>query len=513
VLSDVVAHYLDTVTEREFDGPFMALLAAHGFSDVHLLHGNYEFGKDLIAKRSHEGVVHQYAFQTKAGDLGMPEWRAVRSQIDEMRFNDLAHPSFDSALARAAVLVCTGRLTGGAPLDAQQYQQRLAERSEVSFAVWDRQELIGMLSNAPECGLAGSNQGALLGLIGAIDDRTVTDTRLERYTRRWVDRELVPLGRISVEAAVIANRLRCTDRLDLAALAAICLLRAARVALGLGDPTGEQVAASARRLFASYARLLWQAVEEHVDDPMGFARASGGAIDFIAYPVRCCRVIEILGLLGLLVRGDDPSEADQITTILASFIQSQPGASHPASDRWAVSLIAPALLLADSHQSVIVQQLESVVRWVADRYEGAPGLAAPRATPDEEIIQLFGGPLEGLPLTDRDESYIATVVLDVAALLGLGDLYNLARNDFLAVGANPTNLIADESQARYGAHEAGLRLQATIPYREPYPGVDEPVAPHHARAEGPDPAWDVLALSSLTRDRHDIAALKELLGR
>src|SRR5277367_2174768 len=50
VLRDVVAGFLDTVTEREFDAPLIALLAARGFRDVHFLHGAFEFGKDVIAK-------------------------------------------------------------------------------------------------------------------------------------------------------------------------------------------------------------------------------------------------------------------------------------------------------------------------------------------------------------------------------------------------------------------------------------------------------------------------------
>jgi hypothetical protein len=51
MLASVVAGYLDSVEEREFDVPFMALLRAMGFSDVHFLHGAQEFGKDFIAKR------------------------------------------------------------------------------------------------------------------------------------------------------------------------------------------------------------------------------------------------------------------------------------------------------------------------------------------------------------------------------------------------------------------------------------------------------------------------------
>ena len=93
------------VTEREFDAP---LLAA-GFTDVHFLHGVFEFGKDFIAKgpKPPDGdtgtgnpalwVPHQFALQSKAGDLG------------EARLDGLAHPSFDLGLPHAGVLVTTGR--------------------------------------------------------------------------------------------------------------------------------------------------------------------------------------------------------------------------------------------------------------------------------------------------------------------------------------------------------------------------------------------------------------------
>ncbi len=47
LLRDVVAAFLDEVTEREIDAPPLALL---GFYDVHFLHGGFEFGQDFIAK-------------------------------------------------------------------------------------------------------------------------------------------------------------------------------------------------------------------------------------------------------------------------------------------------------------------------------------------------------------------------------------------------------------------------------------------------------------------------------
>jgi hypothetical protein len=51
MLGAVVEHFLDHVSEREFDAPFIALLLKLGFRDVHYLHGQYEFGKDFILER------------------------------------------------------------------------------------------------------------------------------------------------------------------------------------------------------------------------------------------------------------------------------------------------------------------------------------------------------------------------------------------------------------------------------------------------------------------------------
>ncbi len=57
MLDDVIGNYIDSLTEREFDAPFEALLRLHGFNDIHFLHGCFEFGKDFIAKRAEDGVA------------------------------------------------------------------------------------------------------------------------------------------------------------------------------------------------------------------------------------------------------------------------------------------------------------------------------------------------------------------------------------------------------------------------------------------------------------------------
>src|SRR5208283_4143587 len=119
MLDDVIGNYIDSLTEREFDAPFEALLRLHGFVDVHFLHGPFEFGKDFIAKRTEDGVPRQYAFQTKAGNIGLTEWTQCQGQIDMLLRNSLAHPNFDKQMPRFARFVTTGRLVGGAAPAAQ----------------------------------------------------------------------------------------------------------------------------------------------------------------------------------------------------------------------------------------------------------------------------------------------------------------------------------------------------------------------------------------------------------
>src|SRR5260370_4317995 len=145
MLADAIGNYISSLTEREFDAPFIALLRLRGFTDIHFLHGPFEFGKDFIAKRAEDGEEHQYAFQTKAGDIGMFEWNQCRGQIDLLRTDALAHPNFNKALNRRAIFVTTGRLIGGAGLAAQEYAQHLQTLGEAQFSTWDRDTLVELL--------------------------------------------------------------------------------------------------------------------------------------------------------------------------------------------------------------------------------------------------------------------------------------------------------------------------------------------------------------------------------
>jgi len=547
VLRDAVAGFLDTVTEREFDAPLIALLAARGFTDVHFLHGAFEFGKDVIAKgpKPLDGdtgtgdpaswAEHQFAIQSKAGDLGLTEWRAVRPQIDEARLDGLAHPAFDRELPRAAVLVTTGRLTGGAPLQADSYRASELRWGRPGFEIWDRERLLEWLADSPEAGLAGTSDGPILALAGAIDEGTVTFAALERRGRAWLPAAPGSLQeatdpptevtarqrRAAVETAVLGNRLRRRGRTDLAAMTALLLLRVAWCHV-LTEPVGQrpprpETARAAIRMFAGYALELLDQVEPVAKDPRALLDAvSATAFPHAAYPAACARLAEILGLLGLLAQGPaaDAGLADlpaaRISETVADLLEHQPGCHHPVSDGFAVSLIAPVLLTAGHDAAAARHYLCRTAAWTLDRYDpryGGTGLAGTSADPETEVARLLGSAFSNGP-GRRPWSYVATVLADLAAVVPGGrELYADIVNDFVAADASPVLLQADERRAQWRPNGPGGMLTAGVAYTEPLPpnGI---AASHFTEPEPPVPAWDALALASVTRNRHVVQTLR-----
>src|SRR5260370_31964098 len=83
MLAAAFANWISQLNERAFDAAVTELLCAHGFYDLHFTHGAYEFGKDFIAKHD-VPVPTQYAFQSKAGDVGGGEWTKMRGQFEEL---------------------------------------------------------------------------------------------------------------------------------------------------------------------------------------------------------------------------------------------------------------------------------------------------------------------------------------------------------------------------------------------------------------------------------------------
>ena len=158
-----------------------------------------------------------------------------------------------------------------------------------------------------------------------------------------------------------------------------------------------------------------------------------------------------MALHGLLLIDENRDEHIRVTDFLKRFVLGNPGTSHPISDHWAASLAPTALLLwIKGHKSDVEALLKRVIKWVGDRYEQDKlGLAEPYATPEEEVKYLLGNPFEHISISRRSVSYIASVVLDLASALKLAAVYDLARNDFLAVDAMPALVESPDSPGQF----------------------------------------------------------------
>jgi len=523
MLSDVVERYIDSLDEREFDAPFIALLRAMGYWDIHSLHGPFEFGKDFVAKAELNGVVAQFAFQTKAGDINLKSWNESRGQIDMLRTDATAHPSFDTSLPRKAVFVTTGRLVGGAAVAAQAYRDHLAELGELEFITWDKEDLIERISTDPQVLMASDSQGAFLTLIGQIDEGQLNDADVERFSRRWLASPK-NLFQLTIEAAVIAQHLRCSERLDLSCLTALALVRAAWMRSHGEEPADASAlltADAAAEMFRHYGWHLFDRCGDHMLDPLSFLRIHGSLSSHVTYPVSCLRVVEILGLLYLLDGAQSGPRKDELGRFIVAFIAANPGVARPISDRWAVSLFPAVLTVAQRGEvQVICDLLRNITRWVADRYDSdGLGLSAAGASPQEEVDRLLGDPFEHVNISRRAESYIATVVLDLAAILLLDETFDTAINEFLAVKLRPTMIESPDTAAQYVLASDELSYTPNVEYAELWNPRDSwKVAPHHERAKTDyylqriGRHWDHLALSSVLRDRHYLETCRHFLN-
>ncbi|MGH2783430.1 MAG: hypothetical protein ACRDLA_18855 [Thermoleophilaceae bacterium] len=152
----------------------------------------------------------------------------------------------------------------------------------------------------------------------------------------------------------------------------------------------------------------------------------------MSYQIRCVRIAEIISLLALRVRGDDPELAGEIADWLVKFAAAQPGFARPIGDRYAVCAVPVSVLLVGRHPQAVEDLLRKTTVWVCDRYERDQlGLAGADASPSEEIGRVLGTPFEHVTVERRQESQLAGVLLDLAALLDLRDLYADVRNDTL----------------------------------------------------------------------------------
>lgn len=511
MLHGVVETFLDSLSEREFDAPLLALLAANGCYDVHFMHGAFEFGKDVIAKRrdTETGKVFQLAIQSKAGDINQHAWRAVRPQLDECEYDTRSHPSYDEDLPRVAVLVTTGRLVGGAAGSAQAYRTSCQSRGLADVEFWTRDTILGWVVDNPATAFAGTAvDHDLLALVAAIGGGEVREPDLERYTRRWVDTDTgagAP-ARAALETALLGHALCAARRADLAALTALHLLRA----VAAQDPDGRDhltsdLGAAAVRMFVGYATTVLGHLEPLLADPTDLARPMMSPYAAATYPAACCRLLEVTALLALT--SPEPDIAARARAATVELATKHPGAARPPSDAFAVAIIPTVCVLAVHDPAAAAHYLRRVAQWTLDRHDdhlAGLGLGGIDESEEHVIERLLAGALTSTTLDRRTGSYVMSVVLDMLLVLGEASLYDGVLGQAEAVQMHATGVYADEYRARW-RRSGAIWPQPNITYES----ASGTAPPHHA-ATGRDALTDLL-LTAVTRNRHHPAAVTSLI--
>ena len=403
-------------------------------------------------------------FQSKAGSFNLEKWAASAPQIELLRHSEVAHPAFDAALPRQAVFVMTGRLTGGSITAAQDFCRQCTV-SDVPLTTWDRERLIEYMMSAVRTGLANRVEAPLLATIAPATSRSVMDAQIEHFSQRWCIDDQEPWPCV-LESAVVATALHKSGRPDLASYTGLALVRAAcwhTHGTNQVDEDWSHAATLGRRLFATYADLLLDSL-----GPDGGPSASTmigahrEAASLITHAVRCVRIVEIVGLFGLLGPGEGTERSTHdIAAWLATFVRRQTASASPISDRWAVAII-PATLLLAKHGLCdhAVDYLRAVFVWTAQRYGDGSGLAGTTVTPEAEVRQVIGRAVPQVPdVQRRDESYLATVFLDLCAFFRHERLYSFARDDFRRLNVLLSVTTTADEAGQYRTRRSGYRAR------------------------------------------------------
>jgi hypothetical protein len=411
MLAAAFANWISQLPERGFDETFISLLRANGFYDIHFRHGQFEFGKDFVAKRDESGQVVQYGFQSKAGDITGSEWDGIYSQLEELTSGQNVPVGFDKTRPRCSVLVTTGRLKGKAALSAATLESRVKDRGDGRFEVWEQDTLLEMLEGGSLFPVGPSPM--LNALLAHIEGPDCGERSLEAQLAVLVDTAMISpasLHRAFVDNAICAATLGQKGR-SIQQLAAT--LNAVRIAATLAHTDAIEAKVLVRLAFDAYVKqgeLCYKALLDAPGDERHWLKAlpsSTGQI--VIYPIACLKLLEFSGLAALWsAEKGSMDQGQHWADICAQIVDGQRGACHPISDRYAASIAPPVLALRRFGKGDRAERLlRETTKWVCDRYEGSEaGLAGPYSTPADEARTLLGASFEAITLERRRESLL-----------------------------------------------------------------------------------------------------------
>ena len=448
MLRNVLEDYLSSIKdEREFDYPLGSLLQAMGFYDIHLTHGRTEFGKDFIAKKVDDGVVHQYSIQSKRGDIKQAEFRnEIMGQLMEASLLGIVHPQFDRSLPRKVIFATTGRLRDNAGPAFQDMNLELTttyQKNPVTF--WGYERFIEL---SEEYGLSGIHPNTVKGVASygqfylfysKAMQGSLTDREIEEYSRLWLDEGLdykKRMLRASIEADIIARKLTEGGHFYEAITVYLSLDRLVMQVMYETDHkdvveiheeiVNGKILALCRQLFHEF-KTGWEEEEKSLLR-MCLRRSY---MPMIHYLVWSARVLEISALYYFLSK--EESERDDVIAFLTEFLEKEEGAGHIPGDRYAISIVSGALAFIHAGRNdkarVLVQR---AVVWLCDRVEKGFGIARYDADEKEETYTLLGYAFDFIKVDKNRSSFLATIVSDLAAFLGDKDFYADVVNDLAA---------------------------------------------------------------------------------
>jgi hypothetical protein len=507
MLDAVFEGWISGLGERAFDETLLTLLRAQGFYDIHFTHGPYEFGKDFIAKRDEPSPV-QYAFQSKAGDIGGSEWSALLGQLEELIGTQLTHANFDKSLKKRFILVTTGRLKGKAVIGPSDFRERLEKSGRGTFECWEKDTLVELFHGSSRFPVRPS--ASLEPLLGRIVSGLLSDRDLETGTSALIPGTGSTTNeayRSLLDTYLCAGELLRSGRPFQAIIAALAAIRTAAVLAHSSGTSPTILHASLDQLVLIGDAALGPLFETAADPDAWLDELGGTVGKFITYPVACLRTLEYLGLAALHSEhsGSEQARATCVE-LIEQVLARQPGSFHPISDRYAASIAPPVAALARAGRKASVERIiRETTKWVCDVYERSEfGLGGPYSTPQYEVSCLLGAAFEDVALQPRRESLLAVALAD-AAYVFAPSLYPAVVNDLLAVGIHPTAVHAkDESAAYFLRGFSGT--QALVNVRYPA-DAGTALLPHHALQtparvpENMAGAAVPLALACLLRDR------------
>lgn len=462
MIEHVVRQYLDGLKrERDFDVPFKHLLSEMGFEKVHFTHGTAEFGKDFIAQMVEDGVLTQFSFQVKKGDINLTSFRNdVQGQMLQSVTSALPHPGFDTGLPHQPILVVTGDLTQQTNMAVSEQNAFISGKlRQRPYKVWQKTELVdllvrfGLSSTYTSLTTGVERFGRFFTSYARVLSGEITSRQIEEFSRTWIpdmtdsaeatNRHFL---QSSLEVAILSQGCEAAGLMYEAVYLEASFLRTVCFAQYWGDRYShliddfDLVVSRMGNLLDAFVLLLDRS---WIDRSKGLSGVVAQASTFL-YEIVCARTTELVALCALLTRHCEYSEL--ATSLLTELYGADPGCCHPISDYYLPSTVLGITAYAKHATDAEVEAiLCKTAIWICDRYEVGIGLASVDSTEAEEVFTLFGYGLDLANIVPRRSSVLATALLDLSAVLNHRTAYAYIRNNIEATGISPEYYLAKDT--------------------------------------------------------------------